>query len=229
MQIEFADFTAGARSARGVAIIIDVFRACSLIAYAIAAGARRVVPVAEVEDALALKRAHPDWHVIGERFAKDLPGFDGGNSPTELLRQNLRGRTIAHTTHAGTRGLTAASNASHVFTGALVNAAATVRAVQSLAPQCVTIVRMGQHAIERCAEDDLCAQLLAARLAGQPFDVAAVRDTLRRAPAAAKFFDPAATWAPQGDFDLCTAVDAVDVAVAMRRDGSDLPALERFA
>jgi 2-phosphosulfolactate phosphatase len=183
--------------------------------------------VAEIEDALALKRAHPDWHVIGERFARNLPGFDGGNSPTDLLRHDLRGRTIAHTTHAGTQGLTGAVNASHVFTGALVNAEATVRAVRALAPQRVTIVRMGQNAVERCAEDDLCAELLAAKFAGQPFDVAGVREKLRHAPAAAKFFDPAATWAPEGDFDLCTAVDSIDLAVTMRRDASGLAALER--
>ena len=227
MQIEFADFTAGARDARGVAIVIDVFRACSLIACAIAAGARRVVPVAQIEDALALKRAHPDWHVLGERYARTLPGFDGGNSPTDLLRHDLRGRTLAHTTHAGTQGLTGAVNASHVFTGALVNAEATVRAVRALQPELVTIVRMGQNALARCEEDDLCAELLAAKFAGRPFDVPGVRERLRTAPAAAKFFDPAATWAPEGDFDLCTAVDSIDVAVMMRRGADGLAALER--
>ena len=227
MQIEFADFTAGARDARGVVIVVDVFRACSLIAHAIAAGARRVVPVAEIEDARALKHAHPDWHVIGERYAKPLPGFDGGNSPTELLRHPLAGRTIAHTTHAGTQGLTGALHATHVFTGALVNATATVRVIQELAPPYVTIVRMGQNALKRCTEDDLCADLLAARFSGAAFDVAGVRERLRQAPAAAKFFDPAATWAPEGDFELCTAVDSLDIAVALRHHVGEPPALER--
>jgi 2-phosphosulfolactate phosphatase len=114
-----------------------------------------------------------------------------------------------------------------VFTGALVNAEATVRAVLALAPQQVTIVRMGQNAVEHCAEDDLCAELLAAKFTGQHFDVAGVRKRLRAAPAAAKFFDPQATWAPEGDFDLCTAVDSLDVAVKLRRGEDGLPSLVR--
>jgi phosphosulfolactate phosphohydrolase-like enzyme len=39
MRLHSSDFVAGAASARGVAIVIDVFRACSLIAHALAAGA----------------------------------------------------------------------------------------------------------------------------------------------------------------------------------------------
>ena len=48
---------------------------------------------------------------------------------------------------------------------------------------------------------------LRARLEGRDFDTAGLRETLRAAPAAAKFFDPAADWAPERDFELCTAVD----------------------
>lgn len=226
MQVEFADFIAGARAARGVAIIIDVFRACTVIARVIAAGANRVIPVAGVDEALALKRSHPDWLLIGERNARPLPGFDAGNSPTELQRLELNGRTIVHTTHAGTQGLVAAGNASHVFTGALVNASSTVRAVLMLAPSLVTLVRMGTNATARCEEDDLCAELLAARLQGNPHDSSSIRQRLRLAPAAAKFFDPAATWAPQGDFELCTAVDSINIAVCLRRTASGAGALE---
>ena len=59
MQLHSSDFVAGAASARGVTIVIDVFRACSLIAHALAAGAERVVPVAEIELARAMKAADP--------------------------------------------------------------------------------------------------------------------------------------------------------------------------
>ena len=60
MRIHSADFIAGAAAARGVAIVIDVFRACSLQAHALARGADCVLPVEDVEEARALKRAHPD-------------------------------------------------------------------------------------------------------------------------------------------------------------------------
>ncbi|NLG76149.1 MAG: 2-phosphosulfolactate phosphatase, partial [Xanthomonadaceae bacterium] len=60
MLLHVTDFVAGARAARGIAVVIDVFRAFSLAAYATARGARRIVPVADVEAARTLKREHPD-------------------------------------------------------------------------------------------------------------------------------------------------------------------------
>lgn len=217
MKIHRGYLTAGAREAVGVAIVIDVFRACSVMAHALAGGVRRVVPVAGVDEARELKREHPDWLLIGERHARPLPGFDAGNSPTEVLRLPLLGATLIHTTHAGTQGLTAAANR-HLFTGAFVNHAATVRAVWALAPEEVTIVAMGHQARERCLEDDLCADLFEARLSGQTMDTRDLVERLRQAPAAAKFFDPAADWAPQTDFAHCTALDSIDLAVRRRRD-----------
>ena len=217
MRIHRAYLTAGARDAIGVAIVIDVFRACSVMAHVLAAGARRVIPVAGVDEARELKREQPDWLLIGERHARRLPGFDAGNSPTEVLELPLGGATLIHTTHAGTQGLTAADNR-HLFTGAFVNHAATVRAVWALAPDDVTIVAMGHQARERCLEDDLCADLFEARLSGQEMDTRDLAVQLRRAPAAAKFFDPAADWAPEADFACCTALDSIDIAVRRRRD-----------
>ena len=226
-EVLITDFVAGAQGARGLTVVIDVFRAFSVAAYAFARGARTIVPVADVDHARELKRLHPDWLLIGERHARPLPGFDAGNSPTELERLDLRGRTLIHTTHSGTQGLTAATRADEVITGALVNAGAIVRYIRSRAPAVVTLVRMGHEARERCAEDDLCAQLLQQRLAGEQPSVADVANRLRGAPSAQKFFDPACDWAPQRDFELCTQVDAVDFALRLERDES-LPRLQRI-
>src|ERR1700686_5268939 len=66
-KIEILDFEAGARAARGVAVIIDVFRAFSVACYAFANGADRIIPVADIEEALRLRRAHPEFITLGER------------------------------------------------------------------------------------------------------------------------------------------------------------------
>jgi len=222
------DFVAGARDARGLAVIIDVFRAFSVACYATDAGAARIHPVAEIAEALELKQAHPDWVAIGERHGRRLPGFDLGNSPTEIRAADLAGRTIVHTTHAGTQGLRAAVGAAEVITGSLVNAAAICRYIVNGGFEQVSLVRMGQNAQERCAEDDLCAELIEARLAGRAFDDRGVADRLRSAPAAQKFFDPEADWAPETDFALCVALDRFDFV--LRLDGRDqaLPWLTRI-
>jgi 2-phosphosulfolactate phosphatase len=112
-----------------------------------------------------------------------------------------------------------AVHADEVLTGALVNAAAIVRYIHRQAPAQVTLVRMGFEARERCAEDDLCAELLAARLRGESYPLATIRERLRTAPAAGKFFDPASQhYAPQADFDLCLAVDQFDFVLRLDRD-----------
>ena len=227
MRVEFHDFVAGARAARGSVVVIDVFRAFSTACYAVAAGAR-VVPVADVDAALALGARHPDWLLAGERHGRDLPGFHFGNSPARIAAAALAGRTLVHTTHAGTQGLTQAPAADEVLTGSLVNAAAIVRYLAQRKPALVSIVRMGREARERCAEDDLCAELLGARLAGRAFDIADVGARLRAAPAAAKFFDPAAPWAPEADFGLCVALDRFDFVLRLAPPDADgVRALER--
>ena len=85
MRIEVVDHVAGAARARGIALVIDVFRAFTVAPHLIAAGAARVIPVAAVEDALALRERLPGVVLIGERHARRLPGFDAGNSPTEVV------------------------------------------------------------------------------------------------------------------------------------------------
>jgi 2-phosphosulfolactate phosphatase len=99
----------------------------------------------------------------------------------------------------------------------LVNVAAIVRYIRWRAAAEVTLVRMGHEAVERCAEDDLCAQLLRRRLAGEQPGVADVREQLRGAASTQKFFDPACDWAPQRDFELCTQVDLFDFVLQLER------------
>lgn len=228
-EIREHDLVEGARAARGVAVVIDVFRACSVACYASARGARRLHPVADLEEARRLKAEHPDWLLMGERHARRLPGFDLGNSPTEVEAADVAGRTIVHTTHAGTQGLRAATAADEVLTGALVNAGAICRYLRRRRPALVSLVRMGHEAREPCAEDALCAELIRARLEGRAFDLPRVRERLRVAPAAAKFFDPAAKWAPERDFELCTAVDRFDFVLRLADRHGPLPWLEQVA
>ncbi len=215
MDVEIADHVAGARAARGAVVIIDVFRAATVQCNAFARGVTRIIPVAAEETARQLKAEHPEWLLAGERHARKLPGFDVGNSPSEVARLDLAGRTMIQTTHAGTQGLMAASEATLVLSAALVNASATVRRLTDAAPGRVTLVRMGQEARERSLEDDLCAEWLAAQLRGHAYDTAGIAARLAEAPSARKFFDPAADYAPRADFDCCVDLDRFDFALQL--------------
>jgi len=91
-------------------------------------------------------------------------------------------------------------------------------------------VRMGHEARERCAEDDLYAECLAGMLRGGAAPGRdEVRERLRNAPAARKFFDPACDWAPLEDFDYCTEVDRFDFVLRLKRVAGEPLELERLA
>jgi 2-phosphosulfolactate phosphatase len=76
---------------------------------------------------------------------------------------------------------------------------------------------MGHEARERCAEDDLCGECLALMLRGADAPLSEVRERLRSAPAALKFFDPACDWAPETDFEYCTEVDRFDFVLKLQQ------------
>jgi 2-phosphosulfolactate phosphatase len=229
VQIEVFDHVAGAREARGIAVVIDVFRAFTVAPHAFDVGAARVFPVGEIDEAIALGRRFPGAVLAGERHARRLPGFDAGNSPTEIRSLDLRGKVLVHTTHAGTQGLVNASAADEVLTGSFVNISAVCRYLRARAPGRVSLVRMGHEARERCAEDDLYAACLQELLLDRPAPLAEVRDRLRDAPAARKFFDPACDWAPREDFDYCTEVDRFDFVLRLKRVAGEPLELVRLA
>jgi len=101
MNIEILHLTAGAAQAKGITVIIDVFRAYTTECWAFYKGVERIYPVPEVEDALFLKAENPGWLLAGERHSKKMPGFDFGNSPYQVSLQDLRGKTLVQSTSAG--------------------------------------------------------------------------------------------------------------------------------
>jgi len=227
VRIKMLELLSGAEQATGTAVVIDVFRACSVACYAFAAGAERMLPVDTVEDARALRAAHPDYLLAGERNCLKLEGFDFGNSPSEVKDAPLAGKTVVHATSAGTRGLFAAmGNADRVLTCSFPNISATARAILEADPEVVSIVAMGKAGMTHAPEDKLCAMYLANLLQGVPNAFAAIPKFLRTAPSAAIFFGETAI-VPEADFGLCLALDAFDFYLEAVRLPDGRPALTR--
>ena len=126
MQIDILDLIEGAKQARGLTVIIDVFRAFSTACYVVRNGASEIIPVGDVELAYQLKEENSDCVLMGERKGKILPGFDYGNSPTEIEAIDFSGKTIIQTTSAGTQGFANAKEADELISGSFVNAGAIV-------------------------------------------------------------------------------------------------------
>src|SRR6059058_6141399 len=116
-------FTPAEEAAAPVGIVVDVLRATSTIAQALASGYRRVLCCAEVEQARALRSSIPDSLVGGERNAVRIDGFDVGASPREFLEP--RADTLILSTTNGTRTiLAAAERCDEVLLGSLLNLSA---------------------------------------------------------------------------------------------------------
>ncbi|MBA3652289.1 MAG: 2-phosphosulfolactate phosphatase, partial [Chthoniobacterales bacterium] len=186
---------------------IDVFRAFSLACYAFANGAAEILAVSDLELAYRLKREHPDRVLLGERNGAAPPGFDFGNSPAEIEEVDFSGRTVIHTTSAGTQGLAKVSGADETITGAFVNAGAIVEYARKKNPTVLSLVCMGREAIEPTEEDTLCAEFIRDSLYGNPTVFETIRHRLRGSQTARKFFDPELAWAPERDFELCLSLD----------------------
>jgi 2-phosphosulfolactate phosphatase len=120
-------------------VVIDVIRATSTIATALANGASGVQPVAGVETAFALKAADPTALLAGERGGAMVEGFDLGNSPEDFTPARVKGRGIILTTTNGTQALAACAGARAVLTASFVNLAAVAEQLRKLGPPWILI------------------------------------------------------------------------------------------
>ena len=108
-----------------VVVIIDVFRATSTIATALYNGAAKIIPVASVDDCIAIgKKLHAV--TAGERDGKIIEGLQHGNSPAEYPADFIASKTLVLTTTNGTKLLHMAleSGAAEVITGSFPNLSA---------------------------------------------------------------------------------------------------------
>jgi len=106
-----------------VVVIVDVLRASTTIAVALANGAKCVIPLessdAVVTRAKAFERA--DVRMAGERKMLPITGFDLGNSPREYTPEAVEGKTVIMTTTNGTSAIAASQGARDVIIGSYVN------------------------------------------------------------------------------------------------------------
>jgi 2-phosphosulfolactate phosphatase len=103
--------------------VIDVLRASSTIAAALANGARAVIPLENSDDVVRTAKAFErrDVRLAGERKMLPIPGFDLGNSPGDFTREAVEGKTIIMATTNGTPAIAAAQGARDVVIASYVN------------------------------------------------------------------------------------------------------------
>lgn len=109
------------------AIVIDMLRATSVIVTALKNGAKEVVPVLSVEEALKFKQEDSACVLGGERKGIKIDGFDAGNSPLEYSEDYIRGKSLIITTSNGTRAIRGCRGARNILIGSMLNGASAAR------------------------------------------------------------------------------------------------------
>jgi len=217
MRIDVAFTPAEAGSAH-VAIVVDVMRATSTIAQALASGYRRVLCCGEIDEARALREQLGDEAVVGgERNAVLIEGFDLGASPRDYLEP--RAETAILTTTNGTRTvLAAAANAEIVLLGSLLNL--EVVAAEALAHgEDITVVCAGYEGAF-AIDDAYCAGRIVELLDGERTDAAVASAALARAYPTAWEGVNARTYGPPGledDLRWCTQENTLTVVPKLSR------------
>lgn len=220
MEIRILQLIEGARQASGLTVVIDVFRAMTVEAYVMRNGAADLLPMGSLEDAYAYRETHPGTILIGERGGKKCPGFDFGNSPSAVKDVDFTGKTVVHTTSAGTQGIANAVGADEILTGSLVNAKAIADYIRNSGAEIVSLVCMGLEGLEPTEEDTLCAEYIKSLVEGKPMDLTDGIAECRRT-SGAKFFDPANREIfPEADFHLSVEADKFDFVLHVEK-GAD--------
>jgi len=143
-----------------VVAVIDVLRASTTVAAALANGARNVVPLDSADAVMTRSRQleRADVRTAGERKMQPIPGFDLGNSPREFTREVVEGKTVLFTTTNGTTALLAVQGARDIIVASYVNLTAVTTLLRTAARggTDVTIVCAGRDR-QFALEDAACA------------------------------------------------------------------------
>jgi len=118
-----------------VVAVIDVLRASTTVAVALGNGARAVVPFDSSEEAVLRSKSfvRSDVRLAGERRMHAIPGFDFGNSPREITRESVEGKTVLLTTTNGTAALASLQGPRDVVVASYVNFSAALAMLRAAA------------------------------------------------------------------------------------------------
>src|SRR6266568_4856259 len=169
-------FTPAESAPAPIGVVVDVLRATSTIAQALASGYRRVLCCAEIADALALRAELPDSLVGGERKAVQVEGFDVGASPREFLEPQAE--TLILSTTNGTQAILETAQRCHeVVLGSVLNLEAVARALADRDAVVVCAGFQGAFALD----DAYCAGRIVRLVQSERTDAAIGSELIARA------------------------------------------------
>jgi len=218
-----------AKQATGLAIIIDVFRAFTVEPYLFYNGVEKLIPVGDKEIAYNLKEKNKEYILVGERNGIKLPGFDYGNSPSQIKSIDFSRRTVVHTTSCGTQGIVNAINADEIITGSLVNANAIVKYIKQNNFKDISIVSMSRPNELPSDEDELCARYIKSLLEDKLLENLENEVEKLKLTSGKKFFDSNNEENfPKEDFYLCVEINKFDFVLRVNKAENGMLYIEKI-
>ena len=204
-------------------VVIDVLRSFTSAAIMLARGARAIYPVERIAEAVSLLSRVPHPVSVGAVGGGDpVPGFDFGNSPSQLLQAELAGRLVVMTTAAGVRGLQRFHQARRLYAASLVCARATAEAIRATGAEEVCFVITGEWVDRDGDEDIACADYLESLLRGDQAAPEQFAQRVRDSDFGQRF--AAGTWPnlPLADLELAAHPDLFGFAMQVWHEGEHL-------
>jgi 2-phosphosulfolactate phosphatase len=211
-------FTPAEAASAPLGIVVDVMRATSTIAQALASGYRRVLCCAEIDEARRLRVELGESAITGgEREARLIEGFDVGASPREFLEP--RAETLILSTTNGTRAIVAAAaSCGEVVLGSLLNLEAVAALARGRGEDVVVLCAGYKDAF--AIDDAYCAGRIVSLLGAEPTDSAVASEVIaERFPNAVHGIN-ARTYGPPGleeDIAWVARENALDVVPRFTR------------
>ena len=228
MKIKNLKFLKGAKKAKGLTVIVDVFRAYTTAAYLFDRQADKIFIVSKIETAKKLKKVLDDPILIGERKGIKIADFDYNNSPYFISQHDFSGKEIVLSISAGTKGIIKAADADEIITGSFINIAAAARYIKNKNADIISIVAMGNNGITEADEDDLYVQELNKLLEDKEILSQNEIKNRLRTPAGDRFFvESTQTQMPKEDFEYCLKINKFNFVIKAVKKAEDIYQLKK--
>lgn len=200
-----------------IGIVVDVLRATSTIAQALASGWPRVLCAPGIDEAIAVREQLGEGLLGGERDAKRIEGFDVGASPREFVDGG--DVPLIFSTTNGTRAiLTAASKCERVLLGSLLNLDAVAAGARESGEDVIVVCAGFKDAF--ALDDAYCAGRIVELIGGARTDASKAAELLARAFPNAYEGLTARTYGPPGleeDIRFCARENVLEVVPRFAR------------
>lgn len=198
-------------------VAIDVLRAFTTASYLFSVGVEEIILVSQVHEAFKLREEMPECLICGEVDGIKVPGFDFGNSPSEIITKNVSGKRIIQRTSAGTQAVALYSKAGTTLTSALTNISATVRCIQKYSPATVTLLQTGLFLDEGWGDEDAaCAEAIEQILLGNTVDWTRMIERVRGSRSG-MHYDGSREDFPPEDLEMALRIDTFNFAMMVEK------------